>query len=216
MRKSLCRLLCCLMVICCACSMCVHAEDEGKPGDVDADGKVNATDALYVLQASVGLIGDSDFVACWVYGTKTPGDVNKDYKTNALDALLILQMSVGLIKEFPIATNPVKPTPEIWPDVEFPDGQTIYLPYDSSTTIRIAVDSSNYSLSCSVKTTVPWGWFGADIQKVSDGMYELKTTVGEARFDVPSVIEISIYIRKSGSIDSKIIGNVMVLPGRSK
>ena len=62
-------------------------------GDVDQDGKINASDALYVLQHSVDkitLTGDQ-FSA---------GDVVKDGKLNSSDALKILQYSVGSISKF--------------------------------------------------------------------------------------------------------------------
>lgn len=98
MRKSFCRVLCCLMVICCVCSAPIHAAEEGMLGDVTADGRIDASDALMVLQALVGLI--STFPATFVYGIDNPGDVNKDNRTNASDALLILQYSVGLVIDF--------------------------------------------------------------------------------------------------------------------
>ena len=63
-------------------------------GDINADGSVNAADALLALQDSVRLItleGDGMLAA----------DVNGDQNINAADALLILQYSVRLISAFP-------------------------------------------------------------------------------------------------------------------
>lgn len=64
-----------------------------KLGDVNKDGKINSSDALLVLQHSVGSIrlGNEQ---------KTLADVNKDGKINSTDALKILQYSVGQINKF--------------------------------------------------------------------------------------------------------------------
>ncbi|MDD6462921.1 MAG: DUF4474 domain-containing protein [Clostridiaceae bacterium] len=58
-------------------------------GDVNSDGNVNSTDALIVLQYSVGESNSvKDFRA---------GDMNSDMLLNSIDALIILQISVGII-----------------------------------------------------------------------------------------------------------------------
>ena len=59
-------------------------------GDVDANGRVDADDALMALQSSVRkfTITDEDFAAA---------DVNADGKITAVDALRILQCAVGII-----------------------------------------------------------------------------------------------------------------------
>lgn len=64
-------------------------------GDVDGDGKVNASDALKALQHSVKLITlqDDIFLAA---------DVDKSGVVDATDALYILQKSVNLIDTLPI------------------------------------------------------------------------------------------------------------------
>ncbi len=62
-------------------------------GDVDADGKINASDALVALQKSVELIELSDT-------QMMAADVTKDGKINSSDALKILQYSVQLIDTF--------------------------------------------------------------------------------------------------------------------
>ncbi len=62
-------------------------------GDVNADGAINSTDALLVLQHSVNLIQ--------LQGEEAKrADVNKDKMINSNDALSILRYSVGLITDF--------------------------------------------------------------------------------------------------------------------
>ena len=63
-------------------------------GDIDADQKITASDALMALQHSVRLITleQERFVA---------GDVNGDKVIDAVDALLILQLSVKQIESIP-------------------------------------------------------------------------------------------------------------------
>lgn len=62
-------------------------------GDLDQNNATDASDALRVLQASVGLIN-------LTVEERVLGDVNADGHLNASDALLILQYSVGLVKNF--------------------------------------------------------------------------------------------------------------------
>lgn len=58
-------------------------------GDVDGNGKINSTDALYMLQMSVGSIEiTEENTYC--------GDLDMNGKVNSTDALLVLQKSVGL------------------------------------------------------------------------------------------------------------------------
>lgn len=58
------------------------------PGDVNGDGKINSSDALGVLQYSVGMsVKKFD---------KSAADVNRDGKINSLDALKILRHTVGI------------------------------------------------------------------------------------------------------------------------
>lgn len=58
------------------------------PGDVNGDGKINSSDALGVLQYSVGMsVKKFD---------KSAADVNCDGKINSLDALKILRHAVGI------------------------------------------------------------------------------------------------------------------------
>lgn len=59
-------------------------------GDLNGDDKINSSDALLVLQHSVGKITLDDT-------QKSCADVNKDGKINSSDALMILQYSVGKI-----------------------------------------------------------------------------------------------------------------------
>ncbi len=76
-----------LLAVMLAFGVCVTAFANGS-GDVNGDGKVNSTDALTVLQFSVGRIKDIN---------RDSADVNGDGKVNSTDALVILKISVGLI-----------------------------------------------------------------------------------------------------------------------
>lgn len=64
-------------------------------GDVTGDGKVNSSDALMILQSSVGLKKLSK-------NQKTAADVDGNDKVNSADALLVLNYSVGNIDVFPV------------------------------------------------------------------------------------------------------------------
>jgi hypothetical protein len=64
-------------------------------GDVNNDGEVDATDALYILKAAVGKQSLTE-------EQKTASNVNGDTKIDAVDALLVLQLAVGKIDKFPI------------------------------------------------------------------------------------------------------------------
>ena len=58
-------------------------------GDIDNDGKITASDALFALRYSVGLENFTN-------GQKVISDVDNDNKTTSSDALEILRYSVGL------------------------------------------------------------------------------------------------------------------------
>ncbi len=62
-------------------------------GDVNFDGKINSSDALLVLQKSVGLTTLNSTQARYA-------DVSNDNTINSTDALYILQKSVGKINKF--------------------------------------------------------------------------------------------------------------------
>lgn len=63
-------------------------------GDVTCDGKINSSDALYVLMVSVNLKSlDAD--------GKRAADVDGNSKVNSSDALMILNYSVGIVSKFP-------------------------------------------------------------------------------------------------------------------
>ena len=70
-------------------SVCITAQ-AAQRGDVNGDGKVNSSDALLVLQYSVGATKKID---------KTAADLNSDGNINSSDALTILQISVGIISD---------------------------------------------------------------------------------------------------------------------
>lgn len=70
-----------------------NPEENIKYGDVNNDDTINSSDALAVLQYTVGQITLSD-------DSLAASDVNKDKTINSSDALLILQYTVGQISEF--------------------------------------------------------------------------------------------------------------------
>lgn len=74
------------------CTVIVYSPGaKDNPGDINKDGWINATDALLVLQHSVGLIS--------LDAERQPlADVNGDSNMDAMDALIILQISVGMIQ----------------------------------------------------------------------------------------------------------------------
>ncbi len=72
-----------------AFSVCITAQ-AAQRGDVNGDEKVNSSDALLVLQYSVGAIKTINTSAA---------DLNGDKKINSTDALTILQISVGIVSD---------------------------------------------------------------------------------------------------------------------
>ncbi|MEE1066078.1 MAG: dockerin type I repeat-containing protein [Acutalibacteraceae bacterium] len=84
MKKVLCALL--VLGIILTSSFTVFA---ATAGDVNSDGKINSSDALLILQYSVGS-NPSGF-------NKNIADMNSDGKINASDALTVLQIAVGSI-----------------------------------------------------------------------------------------------------------------------
>ena len=76
----------------------IKSESEMVYGDLNGDTKVDASDALLVLQSSVQLISLTD-------AQKTAGDVDGNQKIDASDALQILQKSVGLISKFEVESK---------------------------------------------------------------------------------------------------------------
>ena len=86
-----------LVVAMMVCSFSVVAS-AAKLGDVNGDGKVTASDALYVLQAAAGsrtLTADQ----------KKKADYNKDVNVTAIDARKILQVVAALIPEEEITSS---------------------------------------------------------------------------------------------------------------
>ena len=82
-----------------ACSPIAPPAPATTYGDVDESGKIDASDALCILQASVRLreLGPNQAEVA---------DVNGDHQVNAADALLVLQHSVRLIDRFPMDPYP--------------------------------------------------------------------------------------------------------------
>lgn len=82
-----------------------HGEQSVEPdvlGDVNCNQVADTTDALFILQYSVGQRNNSD--GCPLSGNNSlhaaMGDVNNDQATGAIDALFILQCEVGLNNVF--------------------------------------------------------------------------------------------------------------------
>lgn len=69
-----------------------------KLGDVDGNGKVQAADALCVLQAAAG-------TRTLTASQKQKADYNKDGKVSAIDARSILQVVAGLLPEEELTTS---------------------------------------------------------------------------------------------------------------
>ena len=89
--KKLFTLVLCVMI---AAAFCINSLAAVKFGDVNGDKKINSSDALQVLQHSVGLVSlKGDYLKA--------ADVSGDGKVNSSDALLILNYSVGIISRFP-------------------------------------------------------------------------------------------------------------------
>lgn len=82
------RILSFLLAVCFIFGVCLTSQAKSL-GDVNADGSVNSTDALVVLQFSVNKISNVD---------KDAADINLDGRVNSTDALMILQVSVGFIE----------------------------------------------------------------------------------------------------------------------
>lgn len=76
-------------------TMSLVSKAEGLKGDANADGKVNSTDALNVLQYVVGTLEKVE--------NENNADVNSDGVINSVDALEILKIAVGIV-------NPADPT----------------------------------------------------------------------------------------------------------
>lgn len=63
-------------------------------GDVTNDGRINAADALLILQFDAGLIAPLDAIS------RVRGDVNRDGRVSPIDAALVLQLEAGIIGAF--------------------------------------------------------------------------------------------------------------------
>lgn len=81
------------------------SENPAALGDINADGKINAVDARWVLQSASGArtLDNVQIIAA---------DVNGDDKVNAVDARWILQVASGARTLGESTTEPTPPTPE--------------------------------------------------------------------------------------------------------
>lgn len=87
----------------------VSTESNLFSGDVNRDGRINTTDALYTLQHTVGKMASlpvTDQNTCLSYkepssNYKKVGDTCRDGYVNVTDALYIIQYAVGKIDDFP-------------------------------------------------------------------------------------------------------------------
>ena len=82
------KLICCLLIFTIVITSSVMTFAKTK-GDVNSDGKLNSSDALAILQYSVGS-NPKKF-------NKNVADMNNDSKINSSDALSVLKISVGLV-----------------------------------------------------------------------------------------------------------------------
>lgn len=102
------KILCIVYITCLLQAMVAPgalAEETKIPyGMINEDDRIDATDALLILQYSVELISlDEEQLV--------RADVDGDQKVNANDALLILQYSVALISAFPVEMAATRPSP---------------------------------------------------------------------------------------------------------
>ncbi len=96
MKKTLCMLLAFTIVI--ASTVMAFSRTQG---DVNSDGTINSSDALFILKYAVGSIPatfNSDVA-----------DMNNDGKINSSDALIVLMISVGIFPQPPSEENTQKP-----------------------------------------------------------------------------------------------------------
>lgn len=84
MKRFISLILACVLVF----SVCVTAQAQTR-GDVNNDGRVNSTDALLILQYTVGSVAN----------ISSSADLNGDGRINSSDALTVLQISVGIITD---------------------------------------------------------------------------------------------------------------------
>jgi sugar lactone lactonase YvrE len=75
-------------------------------GDINADSKVNVSDATLELRIAVGILQATD-------EQKRVGDLNKDGRLNVSDATLLLRSAVGLIKLDGLCAPPVSIGPNV-------------------------------------------------------------------------------------------------------
>ena len=112
-----------LLALCMILSLAPAAFAASVRGDVDGDGKVTSSDALLVLQYTVGQKKTID---------KTKADLNGDGQINSGDALIILQICVGMIFTAPTTTaDIVKTYNSALKDAYYKENLTIdYTQYD--------------------------------------------------------------------------------------
>lgn len=100
LKKGLCFMLAIIISFGALC-FCVSA-DTNLYGDLDGNGKINASDALVILKSAVHKLTLPKYLEKYA-------DVNGDTDINASDALLVLRKAVGKIEQFPAEIN----TPEM-------------------------------------------------------------------------------------------------------
>ena len=122
MKKIISILLCLILVfsIGTATQAEMFSSSEWVYGDVNFDGHIDATDALWILILPIKFAGLSysldpncQFLDYEVTVENNPHfflyDLNHDYQIDALDALLALQYTVKLIDSFPVDGVPLPP-----------------------------------------------------------------------------------------------------------
>ena len=118
-----------LLAVCLTLCICLTAQAKAL-GDVNADGSINSTDALLILQFTVSKVNKID---------KDAADLNLDGKVNSTDALVVLQITVGLAESATYKTA-VRLTAKVG-DTEYKSSNVI--PVKAGDTIYVTLSLAN-------------------------------------------------------------------------
>ena len=113
-------------------------------GDVDKNGKVNSSDALMILQYSVGQLKSID---------KTIADTTGDGKVNSSDALMVLQISVGQIEGGTVKDSTTKKTTTTTKKTTTTTKKTTTTTKKTTTTTKKTTTTTKKTTTTTKKTT---------------------------------------------------------------